>query len=307
MEGLLCAFDESVQVSAEEFDTAREHPRYLQYKPTPPKRSQEQRRREILEKQKSSRQEALNERRGIISDHFEEASEQNYRRRNRDLPYHNFLMLSEWLVEIPSDFISSWVATICPLGRRVLLVAENGKSQLFRRNGRCISTFPSLLPGGCSKQSRQGSVIMDCILSLDEKTLYALDLISWNIPLLDCEAEMRFYWLESKLSEISGIDVHSNYNRYRIQCLNHRPVIELPKMMETFHSNVDGIIFFHKEAFYVHGRTPLVTWLKPFMVQDILHIDVHADYRKGVTKEPRVTLNSVLKKFKSNDGEEMEV
>lgn len=38
--------------------------------------------------------------------------------------------------------------------------------------------------------------------------------------------------------------------------------------------SLDGILFFHREADYTHGRTPLVTWLKPFMLPEILGISV---------------------------------
>lgn len=41
---------------------------------------------------------------------------------------------------------------------------------------------------------------------------------------------------------------------------------------------VDGILFFHRAATYVHSRTPLVTWLNPFMLPDILKMDVAPNY-----------------------------
>ena len=37
---------------------------------------------------------------------------------------------------------------------------------------------------------------------------------------------------------------------------------------------LDGLLFFHKQTHYTIGSTPLVTWLKPYMVPDILGIEV---------------------------------
>lgn len=40
----------------------------------------------------------------------------------------------------------------------------------------------------------------------------------------------------------------------------------------------DGLIFYHKEAPYICGRTPLVTWLKPFMLPEKLNITIPYNY-----------------------------
>lgn len=37
---------------------------------------------------------------------------------------------------------------------------------------------------------------------------------------------------------------------------------------------VDGILFFHKRTHYNFGSTPLVVWLKPYMLLEILGIEV---------------------------------
>ena len=39
-----------------------------------------------------------------------------------------------------------------------------------------------------------------------------------------------------------------------------------------FQAEVDGILFYHKETHYTHGPTPLIGWLKPFMMKEILGI-----------------------------------
>lgn len=37
---------------------------------------------------------------------------------------------------------------------------------------------------------------------------------------------------------------------------------------------VDGLLFYHRQTHYTPGSTPLVGWLRPYMVSDILGIEV---------------------------------
>jgi len=37
---------------------------------------------------------------------------------------------------------------------------------------------------------------------------------------------------------------------------------------------LDGFLFYHRKALYTYGHTPLVTWLKPFMLSEVLGISV---------------------------------
>ena len=53
------------------------------------------------------------------------------------------------------------------------------------------------------------------------------------------------------------------------------PLIYLP----SFHSSIyqdelDGLLFYHKELHYTPGVTPLIGWLKPWMLPEILSVPV---------------------------------
>ena len=37
---------------------------------------------------------------------------------------------------------------------------------------------------------------------------------------------------------------------------------------------MDGLLFYHKKARYTFGATPLVVWLKPYMLPDILSLPI---------------------------------
>lgn len=39
-------------------------------------------------------------------------------------------------------------------------------------------------------------------------------------------------------------------------------------------SKIDGLLFYHKRTHYTFGSTPLVVWLKPYMLPEILNIPV---------------------------------
>lgn len=90
-------------------------------------------------------------------------------------------MLSEWLVDVPSDLEQEWVVVVCPVGKRALVVASRvsglppaakgpvpihsqhktgltaffstffpsqGTTAAYTKSGFCVNRFPSLLPGG---------------------------------------------------------------------------------------------------------------------------------------------------------------
>jgi snurportin-1 len=46
-------------------------------------------------------------------------------------------------------------------------------------------------------------------------------------------------------------------------------------------SSIDGYLFYHKDGLYISDTTPLVCWLKPFMIPEILKIPVGGDFVKG--------------------------
>ena len=42
--------------------------------------------------------------------------------------------------------------------------------------------------------------------------------------------------------------------------------------------SLDGLLFYHKNGHYTPGSCPLVLWLKPFMLPDILNVVVPEVY-----------------------------
>jgi hypothetical protein len=50
---------------------------------------------------------------------------------------------------------------------------------------------------------------------------------------------------------------------------------------------LDGLLFYHSEANYVPGRTPLVGWLKPHMMATVLGVPVASVYLHAEEKKHR--------------------
>lgn len=47
---------------------------------------------------------------------------------------------------------------------------------------------------------------------------------------------------------------------------------------------LDGFLFYHRNAQYIFGTTPLVTWLKPYMLSEALGIFVPSSFDKKPDK-----------------------
>ncbi|XP_073973649.1 snurportin-1 isoform X2 [Rhodnius prolixus] len=291
MEELVESLSNSVCVSAEETDVFLLHPRYAQYKAKHSNSSQEERRRQWLQNQKEKRLKLFNIHRGIGNIgkvvekmEFEISKKHSKKTFYKGVPsYKDWIMLSEWLVDIPENFQEEWTCTICPEGKRVLVVAEKGSTCAYSRRGDFLMKFPSALPGGYGKGSN-GCTVVDCIWHYPTKTFYLLDVLIWGVPLTDCEAEMRFFWICNKFVELPALMERSPTNRHRILLLHHEPISQLRQMLSVhpaFENNfpkVDGILFYHKESLYTGGKSPLVTWLKPFMIPHFLGIEVAEPY-----------------------------
>ncbi|XP_034243805.1 snurportin-1 [Thrips palmi] len=306
MDQLVASLGASCEVDADPFDTNKPHPHFADYahlrKPASLMGDQDKRRLECLKRQKSKRDKVYNLQRQLrkefeaVDDSDDEAPEtyENLHKKSTETTpkkwtFRHELMLSEWLVDVPTDLEENWLLKPCPKGQRMMVVATQGTTKAYTKSGYVVATFSSGLPGG-HRASRQGITILDCIWDFDNRTYYVLDVLAWNnIELLDCETEFRFYWLKTKLDECPEVTCHSDKNRnafvplqsfecsedHLINVMNRYPMFSEERNKDP---GLDGMLFYHKKNLYEHGTTPLVTWLKPFMMEDVLGIKVHESY-----------------------------
>lgn len=292
---LLNAFNVGLSVTKSENDSCLLHPRFDDYKGRYYRSGdQEYRRSEVLERQKKKRFDATNYARKLVEgdlleEEFEEASmetdESSRNKEKRFNPYKNQLMLSEWIVDPPSDLETNWTMVLCPTGKRLLVVAHKGYTSAYTKSGYLYNNFPSLLPGGSFKTWRKTSnkysnyTILDCIYDEVNRTYWMLDLMCYQgNPIYDSDTEFRFFWLHSKLLEDSPkVQEQSKVNPFKFIPCENVPCTEdaIVNTITDMHSfDVDGLLFYHKSSHYQPGRTPLVGWLKPYMIPDILGISV---------------------------------
>lgn len=98
------------------------------------------------------------------------------------------------------------------------------------------------------------------------------------------QAHMRFCWLKSKFEdnpEISQINQRLNFvvmDFFPAQNALLQDHLFTPFTVNDQEIPFDGILFYHREGHYVFHSTPLVGWLKVFMLPEILHIDVHPSH-----------------------------
>ncbi|OBS67098.1 hypothetical protein A6R68_04364 [Neotoma lepida] len=263
MEELSQALAGSFSVSQELNSTAAPHPRLSQYKSKYSSLEQSERRRQLLELQKSKRLDYVNHARRLAEDDWTgmESGEEDKKDEeemdidpSKKLPkrYANQLMLSEWLIDVPSDLGQEWIVVVCPVGKRALIVASRGSTSAYTKSGYCVNRFSSLLPGGNRRNSTTAKdyTILDCIYSEVNQTYYVLDVMCWRgHPFYDCQVRIDNLLMSFLSSFLPGT---------------------------WFGMWVDGLLFYHKQTHYSPGSTPLVGWLRPYMVSDILGVAVPA-------------------------------
>ncbi|NXN92740.1 SPN1 protein, partial [Rhinopomastus cyanomelas] len=291
MEELSAALAAGVALSGP-YSPAAPHPRLSAYKPRGGP-GQTERRQRLLRLQKERRLDYVNHARRLAEDDWAEMESEEKEVEEEEemdmdagkkLPkrYANQLMLSEWLVDVPVDLEQEWLVVVCPVGKRALVVASRGTTAAYTKSGFCVNRFPSLLPGGNRHNSTSDKVycILDCIYSEAEQTYYILDVMCWRgHPVYDCQTDFRFFWLSSKIQEEEGLGEKSRINPFKFVGLQNFPSSSesLCKVLAMdFSFEVDGLLFYHKETHYTPGTTPLVGWLRPYMVPEILGLTVPA-------------------------------
>ncbi|XP_029156403.1 snurportin-1 [Nylanderia fulva] len=249
--------------------------------------NQEERRKILLEYQKSMhRQEAFDAARGILQDlYFSELETEDVEECSSQHKYSqkykkNRMMLSEWMFDVPQDFTENWIMVPCPKGKRTRIVSGRGTTKAYSRKGVLCDTFNSALPGGNPVADMHQSAVVDCIWIKDQQTYYILDVLYWGkLPFTNCEAECRLFWINSKICETQQFkECDPDTNKYAILPLyNTKCTSDLSTALTNlkFEINcIDGFLFYHCNAHYNFGCTPLVTWLKPYMLPEVFGIFV---------------------------------
>ena len=133
----------------------------------------------------------------------------------------------------------------------------------------------------CPTFSNNGSTFLDAIYCENLATYFALDALQWDdYDLRRGSAEYRLYHLQDCIADqMTNPELHpktiSRFKRFVTQlplfpctpsgvsrALNWSP---LPNL----NLDLDGILFYHHDAMYSPGSTPLVGWIKPWMASEV--------------------------------------
>jgi snurportin-1 len=219
--------------------------------------NQNQRRCEVLKRQKEKREQQLSQLR--FADNENQVIEENkpqwpprQHRKNTPSTCPIGMMLAEWLFSAPED-ISSWFIIPCPLGKRCIVVVQSNRTLIYGKYGNLIRTIYTHLP----KQT-----ILYCIYDNRSLIYHIIDIIMWNGQdySTQIECQCRFFMLMS-------LDGDSRLNEH-FQILSRLKLEDKKDLIEA----EDGYLFYHSLGFYETGYSPLVCWLKPFMIEEILGI-----------------------------------
>ncbi|CAH1796903.1 unnamed protein product [Owenia fusiformis] len=277
--------------------------RISQYKAKYSKSSQDERRKSILERQKEKRFNYQSHARRLADSDWSTADDDEYEDDGAEEAmetvsepvnkpgryYSNQLMFSEWMVAVPENFDKEWLMVMSPVGKRVLLIASKGITRAYGKTGYKLNEFASAIPGGSMSQQGRGSheySVLDCVWSEALQTYFIIDMMCWKShPIYDTETEFRFFWMHQKFTEdCPNISKLTRANQFHIVPLPHfacsRESLQVTMEQAAPDFKVDGLLFYHKKSHYAFGSTPLVTWLKPWMLPEVLNIPVPEKYMK---------------------------
>lgn len=120
------------------------------------------------------------------------------------------------------------------------------------------------------------NTILDCIFSKSNNIIYILDILMYaGRDVVNCDTAFRRFWIKSKFMEDNircydasmelkiapDYDFSNPHSVY--ECFQRHPMFDDD-------TKLDGFLFYHKESSYTFGETPLVLWLFPFMIDEIL-------------------------------------
>lgn len=228
------------------------------------KDQQAKRRAKLLDEQRQKRENNFAAQRNTEKPKFK-------RRQHHEVDYRNNLMLSEWMMEAPDD-LEDFQLVPCPKGIRCTLSnakSRNNLCKLYYKSGGEFLSIRSNIPR-CT--------VLDCIYT--KSTIFVLDVISYDgRDFFDCDTSFRSYWIKNKFLEDDLKIFPSNENE-NVKLLlmesfdfnNSEAIFNCFQTYPHFDDGIelDGFLFYHKEASYTVGESPLVLWLFPFMVEDVL-------------------------------------
>ncbi|KAI8637241.1 hypothetical protein BD408DRAFT_396001 [Parasitella parasitica] len=201
-------------------------------------------------------------------------------KKNQNKIHANQIMYAETMESVPQDLLTDWILMICPKGKRCLVTSGKGQTIARSRGGSILARFQSLLPNGSGMNRTSDFCILDCVYDAVHWTFYVLDIMCWRgHPLYNCDTSFRHFWLQTKL-ESNELDKSDGQNQFYkfipitpVSTSETQAVVDDPEQYlktQGFSYDIDGLLFYHIQAHYRGGSTPLVCWVPRSDIGDIL-------------------------------------
>jgi snurportin-1 len=174
------------------------------------------------------------------------------------------------------------------LGQRCTLSTsdnKNHKTFLHYKNGsRVFKELESNIPP---------STVLDCVYVEANRSVFILDVISYDgREVSGCDTAFRFFWIKCKFEEDNlQFEKSTQLSIHLIEtydCSDSYSIRNVVEKCPIFNLGVklDGYLFYHKEASYTPGESPLVLWLFPFMFEELFDdFKVHPFYHSERPKD----------------------
>lgn len=206
----------------------------------------------------------------------QKASERQRRRRDR-APIVQELLNPDAMICVPQNLALEWYVYLRPEGNHVAVISQGQTTDIVSKSGKDSFRMPN-------KSLPHGLTILDAVLcddqcnplhsisetkrmtSVDNNVIvFIVDCICWNdMIMLDSPAECRHFFLKSRMEEADleqppTLEMGNNdKNIFRFVNWYDVSAPNLQLLYNTdFNYQKDGLVFVHKEAFYIPGINPL--------------------------------------------------
>jgi snurportin-1 len=168
---------------------------------------------------------------------------------------------------------------LCLSGQRCRLSTESKDKRacLFYKNGKKFLTLKSNIPAFTT---------LDCVYVAESRSVFILDVVSYDgRDVSGCDTSFRFFWIKSKFEEDNlHFDSSTAHHMNLVKTFDFSDSFAVQSIIGScpvfkLGVKLDGYLFYHKEASYTPGESPLVLWLFPFMFEEIFRdYKVHEFY-----------------------------
>ncbi|KAH9807863.1 hypothetical protein DFH28DRAFT_1088585 [Melampsora americana] len=181
---------------------------------------------------------------------------------------------------LPEGFEEDWLMVgPVPRGQRCLVLTSRFSSSsdscgsgkrlntliLSRTNAHVLGYFQTVVPLGC---------VLDCIYDRETRVIWVLDVLKWkDQSFIDCEADFRFYWRDTKLQELEVQSLSSPNHLLVVPTgaldltsallANNKAttMVTIWSAIDDSIEEADGLLLYIKSATYESGETVLAGWV----------------------------------------------